>query len=115
MLIELWHLNSQKTKKKDSLFICLTKKKNWKQDWKMATYPWAGSLFNSAGGVSYSTLGACNMWKTLLRGRIKFGWHHGGQNVILGKENFGEGVSKGVSNSGGRHGIAAFGKRHCNY
>ena len=79
----------------------------------MASYPWTESLYNSRGGISDSTLGVCNTWKTLLGGEINFGWHHEGQNVIWGKENFGEGVLKGVSNPGGHHGIAPWGKCHC--
>ena len=95
--------------------MCVIEKKNWKQDWKMATYPWTESLYNSRGSISYSTLGVCNMWKTLLGGEINFRWHHGGQNVISGKENFEERVLKGVSNPGGHHGIAPLGKCHCTF
>ena len=95
--------------------MCVIEKKNWKQDWKMATYPWTESLYNSRGSISYSTLGVCNMWKTLLGGEINFRWHHGGQNVISGKENFEERVLKRVSNPGGHHGIAPLGKCHCTF
>ena len=53
--------------------------------------------------------------KHYLGGEINFGWHHGGQNVVSGKENFEERVLKGVSNPGGHHGIAPLGKCHCTF
>ena len=88
MLIELWHLNDQRTKKKDSLFMCLIEKKNWKQDWKMATYPWTESLHNSRGSISYSTLGVCNMWKTLFGRRNKLWVTPWGTECRIGKGKF---------------------------
>ena len=63
MLTELWHFYSEKIKK-EILAICV-----WDESSKLRLRQWQNILeletyTNDAGGISYGSLGACDMWRT---------------------------------------------------
>ena len=66
-------------------------------------------------GISYGTLGACYMWKILLKEeRDKFWMIPWGEKLIWGQDNFG-GAGGGDSDSRGHRGLAPSEKRHYNF
>ena len=67
MLIELWRINSKRIKK-EILAICVwlgrkfyrLRLRQWQHIFELETY------IIDEGGISYGSLGACNMWRTVL-------------------------------------------------
>ena len=115
-LIELWHLNFQRTKEEIFASCVWPGRKIENETETMVTNPWNGSLYNWCGSISYGTLGVCNMWKTLLvEQRINFGWYHGGAECHMRERKFWRRCCEGVSSPGGHHGVAPLGKCHYNF
>ena len=75
----------QKNQKGDSRYICLDegsklRLREWKNILELETYT------NDAGGISYGSLRACDMWRTVLgENEIHFGWHHVRRKSYEGK------------------------------
>ena len=108
MLIELWHFNS-KIIKNEILAICV-----WHESSKVRLRQWQHILeletyVIDAGGISYGSMGACHMWRTVLgESGIRFGWHHVGRKSYRGKTI----LEEGGSDPRRRHGIAPLDKCH---
>ena len=75
-MIELWHFNFKRIKK-EVLAICV---------WLRRKFQIRTETIIDAGGISYGSLGACHMWRTVLgESGIQFGWHHEGRKSYGGK------------------------------
>ena len=110
MLTELWHFYSEKIKK-EILAICV-----WDESSKLRLRQWLNILeletyTNDAGGISYGSLGACDMWRTDLgENGIHFGWHHVERKSYEGKT-----ILERGSDPRRYHRIVPLGKCHYNF